>query len=197
MPSLLVLQRPKLMATACLLLLGIAFVGWRCQWQSATAQEGKAPGRAQSKPGKNYSPYADRRYATQVFWGDQHQHTSFSPDAGLVGDRLSPDDAFRFARGEQLRSSTGQLVQLERPLDWLVVSDHSEYLGLPQAFLEGADPDILKTPSGKKWAEALKKGPKTGYEAFVEMTKEFADGKAKHSRRGPGQAGADYLGPRH
>jgi len=94
--------------------------------------------------GKNFSPYADRRNATQVYWGDQHQHTSFSPDAGLVGDRLSPDDSYRFARGEQLRSSTGQLVRLIKPYDWLVVADHAEFLGLPQAFLE-KNPAIMQT----------------------------------------------------
>jgi hypothetical protein len=140
--------------------------------ETATAQE--------ERP-QNYSPYADRNYATRVYWGDQHLHTAFSPDAGLVGDRHGPDDAFRFARGEQLRSSSGQLVQLERPYDWLVVSDHAEYLGLPQAFLE-ANPDILKTESGKKWAEALKKGGKEGYEAFLQMTAELADGKASIPR---------------
>ncbi len=125
---------------------------------------------------KNFSPYSDRNYPTRVFWGDQHLHTSRSPDAGLVGDRLGPDDAYRFARGEQLRSSTGQMVRLERPYDWLVVSDHAEYLGLPQAFAEG-DPDIMKTASGKKWAEDIKKGGQAGYDAFVQMTAQFADGK--------------------
>lgn len=132
----------------------------------ATAQEAS----------KHYSPYAHRRYATQVYWGDQHQHTSFSPDAGLVGDRLSPDDSYRFARGEQLRSSTGQLVRLIKPYDWLVVADHAEFLGLPQAFMEKM-PAIMQTKSGREWAAALKKGGKEGYEAFVQMTKEFADGK--------------------
>jgi hypothetical protein len=131
---------------------------------------------AQEKKAINYSPYAARTYATRVYWGDQHLHTSFSPDAGLVGNRLSPDDAFRFARGEALRSSSGQPVQLERPYDWLVVSDHAEYLGLPEAFAAG-NPAILATASGKKWAEALKKGGKAGYEAFVQMTAELADGK--------------------
>jgi hypothetical protein len=166
------LQLRKVLAIASLLLVGTALTGWLNQPQTATAQE---------KDSKNYSPYANRKYATQVYWGDQHQHTSFSPDAGLVGDRLSPDDAYRFARGEQLRSSSGQLVQLERPYDWLVVSDHAEYFGLPQAFME-ANPDILKTESGKKWAEALKKGGKTGYEAFIQMTAELADGKASIPR---------------
>jgi hypothetical protein len=125
---------------------------------------------------KPYSPYADSKHPTRVYWGDAHLHSSFSPDAGLVGDHLSPDDAYRFARGEQIRSSSGQPVKLERPLDWLAVSDHAEYHGLPQAFA-AKDPAILATPTGKKWAEALQKGGKAGYEAFVEMTAEFADAK--------------------
>lgn len=168
LPARLALHLRKLVSIASLFLVGLAFLSGLESPQGAVAQE---------KDSKNYSPYANRNYATQVYWGDQHQHTSFSPDAGLVGDRLSPDDAYRFARGEQLRSSSGQLVQLERPYDWLVVADHAEYVGLPQAFLQGIDPDILKTESGKRWAEAIKKGGKAGYEAFIEMTKEFADGK--------------------
>ena len=119
-------------------------------------------GRDSMHSSKPYSPYVDRRYPTRVYWGEQHLHTSYSPDAGLVGDRLGPEDAFRFARGEQLRSSSGQLVRLEAPYDWLVVSDHAEYMGLPQAFAEH-DPAILKTASGKKWAEAFRKGGKAGY----------------------------------
>lgn len=126
--------------------------------------------------GKNYSPYANRNYPTRVYWGETHLHTSYSPDAGLVGDRLNPDDAYRFSRGEQIMSSSGQPVQLIHPLDWVAISDHSEYFGLPQAF-EEKNPDILNTASGKKWSEALKKGGKAGYDAFVEMTKEFATAK--------------------
>lgn len=125
---------------------------------------------------KNYSPYVNRTYATRVYWGEAHLHSSFSPDAGLVGNRLGPDEAYRFARGEQIKSSSGQLVQLVRPLDWLVVSDHAEYFGLPQAFQEN-DPAVLNTESGKKWAGAFKQGGKAGYEAFVEMTSEFATAK--------------------
>jgi hypothetical protein len=66
-------------------------------------------------------------------------------------DRLAPEDAFRFARGEQLRSSTEQRVRLEQPYDGLVVSDHAEYMGLPQAF-QRRDPDIMKSKSGAEWA---------------------------------------------
>lgn len=137
---------------------------------------GAETGSRKPEKSQNYSPYADISYPTSVYWGETHLHTSVSPDAGLVGDRLSPDEAFRLARGEQITSSTGQPVKLERPYDWIVVTDHAEYMGLPQAFEEN-DPDILKTESGKKWAEALKKGGKAGYEAFVEMTAEFAEAK--------------------
>jgi hypothetical protein len=167
------------------LLAGVA-LAWRLAPRTAAlAQDVVPPGPKPAQGTKNYSPYADRRYPTRVYWGDQHLHTSFSPDAGLVGDRHGPDDAYRFARGEQLRSSSGQLVQLERPYDWLVVSDHAEYLGLPQAFMEKF-PAILKTASGQKWAAALKKGGQAGYEAFVEMTAELAGGKPSIPRDAQG-----------
>lgn len=120
-----------------------------------------------------YSPYVDLRYPTHIYWGETHLHTAYSPDAGLVGTRLDPDEAFRFARGEELKSSTGQPVRLERPFDWMVVSDHSEYLGLPQALAE-ENPVIMNTESGKRWAAALKQGGEAGYKAFVELTAEFA-----------------------
>jgi Protein of unknown function (DUF3604) len=62
---------------------------------------------AQEQRTKNYSPYVDLSYPTHVYWGETHLHTAYSPDAGLVGDDLAPDEALRLARGEQLRSSTG------------------------------------------------------------------------------------------
>lgn len=63
---------------------------------------------------KEYSPYLDIGYPQRVFWGDTHVHTSYSTDAGMIGNRLGPDDAYRFARGETVVSSTG--VQA-RPLN--------------------------------------------------------------------------------
>ena len=64
-----------------------------------------------------YSPYVGRAYPDQVFFGDTHLHTKLSPDAGLIGTTLSAADAFRFARGEKVISSSGQPVQLIRPLN--------------------------------------------------------------------------------
>ena len=79
---------------------------------------------------KEYSPYLYQSYPNRVFFGDTHLHTSFSTDAGMVGDTLGPEEALRFARGEKVISSTGVPARLIRPLDFLVISDHAENLGL-------------------------------------------------------------------
>jgi len=67
--------------------------------------------------GKAYSPYAQRSFPSRVFWGDTHLHTALSMDAGLFGARLGLDDAYRFARGEEVMASSGQPAKLGRPLD--------------------------------------------------------------------------------
>ncbi|MCZ6773194.1 MAG: DUF3604 domain-containing protein, partial [Proteobacteria bacterium] len=55
----------------------------------------------------DYSPFIDRNIADRVFWGDTHLHTSYSADAGFFGNTLDPEKAYRFARGEEVVSSTG------------------------------------------------------------------------------------------
>ena len=67
-----------------------------------------------------YSPYAQRNFPDRPLWGDTHLHTAVSFDAGAFGARLLPPDAYRFAKGEEVISSTGQPVRLSRPLDFLV-----------------------------------------------------------------------------
>jgi hypothetical protein len=107
--------------------------------------------------GVTYSPYPEQNFPNQVFFGDTHLHTAFSPDAGLIGSTLTPDDAFRFARGETVVSSTGVPARLGRPLDFLVVSDHAENLGLPTA-VATRDPQLLATEFGRKMAEIMAPG---------------------------------------
>jgi hypothetical protein len=85
-----------------------------------------------------YSPYPRQDFPDQVFFGDTHLHTSYSTDAGMVGCTLGPEDAYRFARGETVVSSTGVPARLRRPYDFLVVSDHSENLGLSPSRMRGA-----------------------------------------------------------
>ena len=106
---------------------------------------------------KEYSPYLDQGYPTRPYWGDTHVHTSFSTDAGMFGNRLGPDQAYRFARGEEVVSSTGVRAKLVRPLDWLVVADHSENLGLAPMIAE-SNPELLRTEWGKMVHDLTKGG---------------------------------------
>ena len=93
-------------------------------------------------PGAPYSPYVGRSIPTRVFWGDTHVHTSFSMDAGAFGTRTFPADVYRFAKGEELISATGQPVKLSRPLDFVVVADHTDNMGFFPKLLAG-DPRFL------------------------------------------------------
>jgi hypothetical protein len=104
-----------------------------------------------------YSPFLDIGYPNRVFWGDTHLHTSYSTDAGMIGNRLDPDDAYRFARGEEVVSSTGVRAKLVRPLDFLVVADHAENLGLAPMIAE-SHPDRLRTEFGAEIYELVMAG---------------------------------------
>ena len=87
---------------------------------------------------RNYSPGVGQNFPTRVYWGDTHLHTSYSTDAGMSGTTLGPEEAYRFARGEEVTSTTGLRVKLRRPLDFLVVADHAETLGLtPMPTIDG------------------------------------------------------------
>ena len=126
---------------------------------------------------RNYSPYVGMEYPTRVLWGDTHLHTSISVDAGAAGCRLGPEEAYRFARGEQITTSTGQFARLSRPLDFLVVADHSEMLGLMPQLLKG-DPDILATEQGRSWFEKIRKGGDDAMAAVLEITRSLGEKKA-------------------
>jgi hypothetical protein len=123
-----------------------------------------------TKDGKPYSAPTDRTIPLRVLWGDTHLHTGNSLDAGLNGTRLMPEDAFRFARGETVVSTTGVPAKLARPYDFLVVTDHSDYMGLPQLLRDGS-PELLADPTGKRWYD----GVHAGGEAALGVFREFVD----------------------
>ncbi|CUH48776.1 DUF3604 domain-containing protein [Ruegeria atlantica] len=118
----------------------------------------------------DYSPWAGRNYPTKPLWGDTHLHSGASFDAGAAGATVGPRDAYRLARGEEITSSTGQQVRLSRPLDFLVVADHSDNMGFMPDLLSGK-PEILANPKGRKWYDLIKSGK--GDEAFVDMLKDL------------------------
>ncbi len=107
----------------------------------------------------SYSPYADKIYPANVYWGDTHLHTNMSLDANGMGNKLlSPEDAYRFARGEAVTAHNGMPVRLHRPLDFLVVADHAENLGVMPR-LEAGDPALLRTETGKRWYKLMQEHP--------------------------------------
>jgi hypothetical protein len=133
----------------------------------------------------NYSPYAGRGYPTHALFGDTHLHTSFSMDAGAFGARLTPRDAYRFARGEEVVSSSGQPVRLSRPLDFLVVADHSDGFGFfPQ--LMGGDPGLLATTQGRRWYDQIRGGQ--GATAAIDIIQSFGRGELPAGFPKPGTA---------
>ncbi len=83
---------------------------------------------------RNYSAYVEQKFPNRVLWGDTHLHTSYSTDAGMAGALVGPEDAYRFARGEDVKSTTGLRAKLRRPLDFLVVSDEPRTLAWGRTF---------------------------------------------------------------
>ncbi len=124
---------------------------------------------------KPYSPYVDQHFPQRVFFGDTHFHSSLSVDAGLIGNTLALDKAFRFARGEEVRTSTGQRARLNRPLDFLVVSDHAEYLGIAD-LLNIASPELLATDVGRQWYEDMQAGGERAWNTAVALVNDFSIG---------------------
>ena len=135
-------------------------------------------------PGKTYSPYAQRSFPSKVYWGETHLHTGLSLDAGLFGNTLGLEEAYRFARGEEVTSASGLPVKLARPLDWLVIADHSDMMGFALDLQRGA-PHILADPKGREWYEGFQEGGEAAGMAafdlitnFTQMT--FPEELAKH-----------------
>jgi len=138
-----------------------------------TDDEASLSGAARTEP---YSPYAKRDYPNLPLWGDTHLHTAISFDAGAFGARLLPPDAYRFAKGEEVISSTGQPVRLSRPLDFLVVADHSDNMGFFPNLQAGA-PYVMASEKGRKWHEMIKAGGQEAVKAAVELIVAFSQDK--------------------
>lgn len=104
-----------------------------------------------------YSPNAGRAFPDRPLFGETHLHTTLSFDAGTFGARLGPRDAYRFAKGEEIVSNTGQPVRIARPLDFTVVTDHSDNMGFFAEFAAG-NPDILANAKEKEWYNLMQTG---------------------------------------
>jgi len=109
-------------------------------------------------PKGEYSPPLRPPPEMQLYWGDTHLHTRNSADAFSVGNEaVTPEDAFRFARGETVVATTGLRAKLRRPYDFLAVSDHAEYMGIYVRLQQGGDPRLEVWEVGRQWGELLRK----------------------------------------
>jgi len=126
--------------------------------------------------GESYSPYAARNFPTLPLWGDTHLHTSTSFDAGAFGNRLDARAAYRFAKGEEITATTGMKVRLSRPLDFLVVADHSDNMGLFDLIFAG-DRSITSDPEGKRIYEMIQAGGDKAVQASLQLIDSFSKGE--------------------
>jgi hypothetical protein len=160
------------------LLAGVASLGLAADGISQTAVQTdtgvldqETADRVAKKP--SYSPYAGRNFPSRPFFGDTHLHTAISLDAGAAGARLGPREAYRFAKGEEVMASSGQPVKLSRPLDFLVVADHSDNMGFITDLVAGK-PEMLADPTGRKWYDMMQSGK--GGQAALEIVSTFSQG---------------------
>jgi len=100
----------------------------------------------------------------ELFWGDTHVHSAYSLDANLFNNfTLGPDVAYRFARGEAVTTGAGATAQLSRPLDFLLVSDHAEYMGVFKMIRED-HPAVSSTETAQKVKQLIDENPIFGPE---------------------------------
>jgi hypothetical protein len=125
------------------------------------------------------------KHPVQVYFGDPHLHTSLSMDAGAWGNNLGLEPAYRFARGAEVTSSSGIQVKLSRPLDWVVIADHSDGYGFFPRLL-AQDPYIMEQPEGRRWFEESTKGGNEGQrKAADDMIKMFSQGEFPYKVNSP------------
>ncbi len=159
-------------AVLALVGLGVATYTGGCakQAQAPPQQTPKAaikPTPATVLDGGQYSPNLGQTYPNRVYWGVAHVHTGFSFDAGMFGVTLTPDDLFKVATGGEVVLDNGTHFKQDRPLDWVSITDHAEYMGISDQIRAGS-PDLLANPQGKRWYEMSQQGPQEGVKAAIE-----------------------------
>jgi hypothetical protein len=178
-------MKPSKLAASVAIALAASTIIASC---ARTAQEpAAAPATDAAAAPATASAPAATPYPARVFFGDTHLHTALSLDAGAGGTKLMPEDAYRFAKGEEVTTASGQKARLSRPLDFLVVADHSDQMGLITDLIAGK-PEILANPMAKGWYDQMNRGK--GGEAMMSIVTAFGQGKfPKEIMYNPGSKG--------
>jgi len=149
----------------CLLTITVGLV----VFTALTAWDHKEPGppavakaTAQTQPAGAQPPAADvqRNPERNAYFGETHIHTSWSVDAWVMGNRLTgPGEALKYAQGETIKHPLGYDIRIDTPLDFMGVTDHSEYVGVTReantpgsyvSTLPEARPMIMKDPNSQE-----------------------------------------------
>lgn len=126
----------------------------------------------------HFSPNAVSMKGKTVLWGDTHLHTELSLDARAFGVTLGVEDAYRFARGEQVKSTHGLSVKLDRPLDFLVIADHSDAMGTMSEIISG-NAEFMTDPTVASWNKRLNaKDNSSQLQTSMEVMTALTDGSA-------------------
>ncbi|MFA9199896.1 MAG: DUF3604 domain-containing protein [Cypionkella sp.] len=143
---------------------------------------GGAPSEAARGDGAGTVPVA--AYPERVLWGDTHLHTDNSIDAFGFGVRLGPEQALRFARGEKVTATTGMPAQLERPLDFLVIADHSDGLGATRRLYD-APRLLIRDATLRRWHDMMHESPRQSQRAMAELITAASNGTLPPAMRDP------------
>ncbi len=95
-----------------------------------------------------YSPYLNQNFPTGFTGALRMCIPGYSFDAGMFGITLSPDDLFKVARGGEVVMDNGQRFKQDRPLDWVSITDHAEYMGISDQIRAGS-PGTAGQPAGQ------------------------------------------------
>lgn len=124
------------------------------------------------------------KFPQQVLWGDTHLHTDNSIDAFGFGTRLGPEEALKFARGDEVTSSTGVKAKLSRPLDFLVIADHSDGLGAMRRLYD-APRLLIRDPTLRRWHDMMHESPEQSQRAVAELIDAAATDSLPEAFRDP------------
>lgn len=167
-----------------------ACFGWHAFGQDAGQhQDGDSATIEKVFKSPGYSPYAGRHFPTNVYWGNQHIHTAISVDAGAIGCKLDDEAGYRFSRGEEVITSTGQPIKLSRPMDWVVISDHAEAYGGIVMLMSG-NPELLADPTLRRWHDMIRAGGKEAFAAAWEIIRANGENKIPAVWKNPRMVGA-------
>ncbi|TRD11677.1 DUF3604 domain-containing protein [Erythrobacter insulae] len=114
-------------------------------------------------------------FPDRPYWGDTHLHTDNSVDAFGFGVRLGPEEALKFARGDAVTSTTGAEAKLARPLDFLVIADHSDGLGATRRLYD-APRFLIQDETLLRWHDMMHESPEQSQLAIAELITAAADG---------------------